>query len=112
MSEASRWRSPAWSTYRLVYFYEINELDSSRRNLITGIALCQQLGMVYYTLMGQRSLAKLQHVSGEREAAWDTLTAARRLAEKSENPRRWRLIDAAAAELQLREEMSRRPREP
>lgn len=86
-----------------VFFYEINELYSSRRNLITGIALCQQLGMVYYTLMGQRSLAKLQHVSGEREAAWDTLTAARRLAEKSENPRRWRLIDAAAAELQLRE---------
>ncbi|MCB1823266.1 MAG: tetratricopeptide repeat protein, partial [Candidatus Competibacteraceae bacterium] len=86
-----------------VLLYEINDLESARRNLSTGIALCQQLGMVYYTLMGQRSLAKLQHISGEREAAWDTLTAARRLAEKSENPRRWRLMDAAAAELQLRE---------
>ena len=86
-----------------VLFYEINDLESARRHLSTGITLCQQLGMVYYTLMGQRSLAKLQHVSGAREAAWDTLTAARQLAEKSENPRRWRLIDAAAAELQLRE---------
>ena len=36
------------------------------------------------------------------KATWDTLTAARRLAEKSENPRRWRLMNAAAAETTTR----------
>ena len=42
--EASRWRSPAWSMCRWCIFYEVNDLESSRRNLITGIALCQQFG--------------------------------------------------------------------
>jgi LuxR family transcriptional regulator, maltose regulon positive regulatory protein len=86
-----------------VLYYEINDLESARNCLTTGIALCQQLGMAYYTLLGQRSLARVQHVRGERDAAWNTLAAARQLAQKAETPRHQRLVDAVTAELQLRE---------
>jgi ATP/maltotriose-dependent transcriptional regulator MalT len=84
-------------------FYENNDLESARYCLTTGVALCQQLGMVYFRLMGQRALAKLQHVSGEREAAWNTLAAAREVAEWPDSPRRRRMVMALTAELHLRE---------
>ena len=84
-----------------VLYYETDDLESARHYLTTGVALCQQQGMVYYTLLGQRALAKVQHMQGEHEAAWNTLAAASRLAEQSENPRRRRLVDAVIAELQL-----------
>jgi LuxR family maltose regulon positive regulatory protein len=84
-------------------YYAAGDLDSARNSLTTGIGLCQQLGMVYYTVMGQRALAKLQHACREREAAWDTLAAARGVAEQSESPRRRRLVALSTAELQLRE---------
>jgi LuxR family maltose regulon positive regulatory protein len=86
-----------------IFFYENNDLESARYCLVTGIALCQQVGMVYFRLMGQRALAKLQHVSGEREAAWNTLAAAREVAAQPESPRRGRLVAALTAEIQLRE---------
>ena len=86
-----------------VLYYELNELALCRQALDTGVALCQRLGMVDYTLLGQRALARLQHTCGEREAAWNTLAAARELAEGSENPGRWRSIAVLTAELQLRE---------
>ena len=86
-----------------IFFYENNDLESARYCLVTGIALCQQLGMVYFRLMGQRALAKLQHVCGEREAAWNTLAAAREVASQPESPRRGRLVAALTAEIQLRE---------
>src|SRR5262249_19015691 len=60
-------------------------------------------GMIYYTLMGQRALAKLRSVSGEGEAAWNTLAAARDVAERSESVLRRRLVAVVTAELQLRE---------
>jgi LuxR family maltose regulon positive regulatory protein len=86
-----------------VLYFELNELSMCRHELDTGIALCQRLGMVYYTLMGQRALARMQHACGDREAAWNTLAAARELAEGSENPGRWRSIAVLTADLQLRE---------
>lgn len=86
-----------------VLYYELDQLALAREYLAKGIVLCQRLGMVYYTLMGQRGLAKLQHLSGEREAAWNTLAAARELAQGSENPGRWRSLAVLGAELQLRE---------
>src|SRR5882724_3717725 len=84
-------------------YYEINDLPRAYHYLTTGIALCQQVGTVYQTLLGQRTLAKLHYANGEIEAAWETLAAARQLAAKSENPRRIRLVNAVTAELQLRQ---------
>lgn len=84
-------------------YYETNDLERSHHHLTTGIALCQQMGTVYPTLVGQRTLAKLYYARGDVEAMWETLAAARDLAAKSENQRRIRLINAVTAELQLRQ---------
>jgi LuxR family maltose regulon positive regulatory protein len=59
--------------------------------------------MVHYALLGQRSLARVQHVRGERDATWNALAAARQLAQRAKNLRRQRLVKAVTAELQLRE---------
>ncbi len=83
-------------------YYEINDLERARHYLTTGIALCQQMGTVYYALVGQRTLAKLYFATGKIEAMWETLAAARNLAANSENSRRIRKIAAVTAELQLR----------
>lgn len=83
--------------------YEADELEWAQRCLTTGVSLCQQLGLVYYTLIGQRALAKMQHVCGEREAAWNTLAAAREVAERSDAPRRRHFVSVLTAELHLRE---------
>jgi LuxR family maltose regulon positive regulatory protein len=53
--------------------------------------------------MGQRALAKLQSVCDEAEASWNTLAAAREVAELSESLLRRRLVSVVTAELQLRE---------
>jgi LuxR family maltose regulon positive regulatory protein len=82
--------------------YEMDELESARRFLTTGITLCEQLGMVYFWVVGKCALAKLQHVSGQWDTALTTLAAARELADRSESPRRRRLVMAMTAELQLR----------
>ena len=84
-------------------YYETNELDTARRYLETGIALCQQLGMIFPTMMGQRALARLQFATGDRESAWNTLAEARDIAERPESPRRKRSVAVLTAELQLRE---------
>lgn len=86
-----------------VLYYETNDLDRAHHHLMTGLALCQQMGTVYPTLIGQRTLAKLHYARGRIEEAWETLAAARELAAKSENARRTRLISAVTAELQLRQ---------
>ena len=83
--------------------YEQNDLEAARYRLLTGIELSRQLGMVFYALLGLRALAKLQHVCGEREAAWNTLAEASELAQRPESARRRRLIALVVAELQLRE---------
>ena len=88
---------------RGVLLYATDCLERAREDLSTGISLCRQLGLVYFTLLGQRTLARAHHACGDREAAWDTLAAARQLAAQSENPRRKRLVDAVAAELNMRE---------
>ncbi|MBI1765006.1 MAG: hypothetical protein HYR56_26645 [Acidobacteria bacterium] len=84
-------------------YYEINDLPRAAYHLTTGIALCQQMGTVYATLAGQRTLLKLHAAQGELEAAWEVLAAARELAERSENQRRIRTVTAMRAELQLRQ---------
>ncbi len=86
-----------------ILYFETNELDAARRYLETGIALCQQLGMIFPTMMGQRALAKLQFVTGDRESAWNMLAEARDIAERPESPRRKRSVAVLTAELQLRE---------
>lgn len=84
-------------------YYEINNLARAHYHLTTGIALCEQMGTVYATLAGQRTLIKLHYAQGELEAAWEVLAAARELAERSENQRRIRTVTAMRAELQLRQ---------
>jgi LuxR family transcriptional regulator, maltose regulon positive regulatory protein len=84
-------------------YYEMNDLAKAYHYLTTGIALCQQMGTVYYALVGQRALAKLYYAKGDVEAMWETLAAARELATNSENSRRIRRISAVTAELQLRQ---------
>jgi LuxR family maltose regulon positive regulatory protein len=86
-----------------IIYYELNDLQSARHCLTTGIDLCRQLGMVYYALTGERALARVQHAGGDREAAWNTLAAASELARHSENPQRWRSLATLSAELHLRE---------
>ena len=86
-----------------ILFYETNDLDTARKYLETGIALCQQLGMIFPTMMGQRALARLQFATGDRESAWNTLAEARDIAERPESPRRKRSVAVLTAELQLRE---------
>lgn len=83
--------------------YEQNDLESARYRLQTGIELSRQLGMVFYALLGLRALAKLQHVCGEREAAWNTLAEASEIAQRPESARRRRLIALVIGQLQLRE---------
>jgi LuxR family transcriptional regulator, maltose regulon positive regulatory protein len=83
--------------------YEADELSSARRSLTIGINLCEQLGMVYFKVVGKCALAKLQHTSGEVNDAWTTLAAAREVSDRHENPRRQRLVAVTTAELQLRE---------
>ena len=83
--------------------YEQNDLEAARYRLLTGIELSRQLGMVFFSLLGLRSLARLQHVCGEREAAWNTLAEASEIAQRPESARRRRLISLVIAELQLRE---------
>src|SRR5262249_19006703 len=84
-------------------YYETDDLDRAQYHLETGIALCQQLGTVYSTLVGLRTLARLHYGRGNLDAAWATLAAARQLAAQSENRQRIRLISAVTAEFQLRE---------
>ncbi len=86
-----------------ILHYETNDLGSAQHCLKTGIDLCRQLGMVYYALSGERALARVQHASGDRKAAWNTLAAASDLARHSENPQRWRSLAVVTAELHLRE---------
>jgi LuxR family maltose regulon positive regulatory protein len=86
-----------------ILYYESDDLESARTQLTTGINLCQQLGMAHFKLVGQCALARLQHVRGEHDNAWSALTSARELAGRPESPRRYRLLAAATAELQLRE---------
>lgn len=83
--------------------YEQNDLEAARYRLMTGIELSRQLGMVFYALLGLRALARLLHVCGEREAAWDTLAEAGEQAQRPESARRRRLIALTVVELQLRE---------
>ena len=84
-------------------YFESNQLDRAESQLREGIALSQQLGTVYYTLLGLRTVARLQHVRGEIEAGWQTLAVARQLAVQSQSPRRVRMVDAVLAELRLRQ---------
>lgn len=86
-----------------VLYYESNDLARAYHYLTTGIALCQQMGTVYYALVGQRTLARLYYAQGEIESMWETLAAARELAVNSGNQRRIRKISAVTAELQLRQ---------
>lgn len=83
--------------------YEQNDLNGARYRLQTGIELSRQLGMVFFSLLGLRALARLQHVCGERETAWNTLAEASEIAQRPESARRRRLIALVVAELQLRE---------
>ncbi|QQS48525.1 MAG: helix-turn-helix transcriptional regulator [Acidobacteriota bacterium] len=84
-------------------YYEINDLERAHYHLTTGISLCQQMGTIYATLAGQRTLIKLLYARGEVDAAWETLSSARELAARSENQRRIRTVTAIRAELQLRQ---------
>jgi LuxR family maltose regulon positive regulatory protein len=45
----------------------------------------------------------VQHASGLREAAWDTLAASSEVAQRSENPQRNRSLEVLSAEFHLRE---------
>jgi LuxR family maltose regulon positive regulatory protein len=83
--------------------YEQNDLEAARYRLMTGIELSRQLGMVFTSLLGLRALARLLHVCGEREAAWNTLAEAGEIAQHPESARRRRLIALTVADLQLRE---------
>jgi LuxR family maltose regulon positive regulatory protein len=83
--------------------YDLGDLETARRFLSLGINLCEQLGMVYFRLLGKCALATLQHTCNENDQAWTTLAAAREVSEQPESPRRQRMVAIATAEFQLRE---------
>ena len=83
--------------------YDLGDLETARRFLTLGIDLCEQLGMVYFRLLGTCALATLQHACNENDLAWTTLAAAREVSQQPESPRRQRMVAIATAEFQLRE---------
>jgi LuxR family maltose regulon positive regulatory protein len=83
--------------------YDLGDLETARRFLTLGIDLCEQLGMVYFRLLGKCALATLQHACNENDLAWTTLAAAREVSQQPESPRRQRMVAIATAEFQLRE---------
>lgn len=84
-------------------YYETNDLKRAYHHLRTGIDLCQQMGIIYPALLGQRTLARLHYARDETDAMWETLIAARHLAARAANVRRTRLVSVVTAELQLRQ---------
>jgi LuxR family maltose regulon positive regulatory protein len=84
-------------------YYETDNVEKAHDCLTTGIDLCHRLGMVSYTVLAHRALAKVEFVRGQPEAAQVTLATARYLADQSGSLRYRRLIDATAAELELRQ---------
>ena len=80
MRAAIRCRWPGYFIPLGALYFETNDLEQAEYHLTTGIALCEQMGTVYYTLVGQRTLAKLYYARGKIGAAWETLAAARQLA--------------------------------
>lgn len=82
--------------------YERDELPAARAHLVDGIARCERLGTTSYTLLGLRTLARLQHAEGEVDEGFRALLAARRQADAAEDYRRARLVVATIAELHLR----------
>lgn len=82
--------------------YERDELAEARTHLVEGIARCEQLGTTSYTLLGLRTLARLHHATGQVDAGFEALLAARRQADAAEDYRRARLVVATIAELHLR----------
>ncbi|HKX30900.1 MAG TPA: LuxR C-terminal-related transcriptional regulator [Blastocatellia bacterium] len=84
-------------------YYETNDLTQADHYLTTGLALCQQMGIIHPVLLGFCTLAKLYCVRGETAAMWETLGTARQLAARTENMRLIRLVSAVAVELQLRQ---------
>jgi LuxR family maltose regulon positive regulatory protein len=85
-------------------YYAADDLDRALYHLSTGITLAQQGGFVYYVLRGQVTLARLQYARGDSEAAWASLMSARQVALQSGNVQRERVVNAALAELQLRQD--------
>jgi len=82
--------------------YERDELVDAEQHLVDGIARCEQLGTTSYTLLGLRTLARLQHAAGRVDDGFRALLAARRQADAAEDYRRARLVLATIAELHLR----------
>ena len=82
--------------------YERDELSAARAHLTEGIARCERLGTTSYTLLGLRTLARLQHAEGDVDEGFRALLAARRQADAAEDYRRARLVVATIAELHLR----------
>src|ERR1700730_585268 len=86
-----------------ILHYELGDLETARRFLTLGINLCEQLGMVYFRLLGKCALATLQHACDENDQAWTKLAAGRQASDQPESPRRQRMVAIATAEFQLRE---------
>ncbi|MCB9077346.1 MAG: hypothetical protein H6631_07125 [Anaerolineaceae bacterium] len=85
-----------------ILHYVGNNLGRARHHLEIGIDLCQKLGLVFQMLIGQRTLARLQFVQGQTQAAWATLQAGRQVAATLPNPADAQEIDVIAANLHLR----------
>jgi LuxR family maltose regulon positive regulatory protein len=84
-------------------YFASDDLSRARHHLVMGIRLCERLGMVYFWLLGKCVLAKLEHLGGEPDEGWNQLAAARELAERTQSPRRQRMVATVAADLELRE---------
>jgi LuxR family maltose regulon positive regulatory protein len=82
--------------------YERDELDGAKQHLVDGIARCEQMGTTSYTLLGLRTLGRLDVAQGAVDDGFRALLAAGRQADAAEDHRRARLVIATTAELHLR----------
>lgn len=83
-------------------YYEGNMIKEAEHHLEIGLALCQQLGIPKYTLIGQCTLAKIHYTRRDVETAFQLLLSARQMATQLAHPEESRFMAAMIADMHLR----------
>jgi LuxR family maltose regulon positive regulatory protein len=82
-------------------YYDLNELARAQEHLIQGLELSRQLGPTSGAIQAAFTLARIQHLAGETEAALATVAAARRAASVLNLPLADALVAAYEADFRL-----------
>ena len=82
-------------------YYDLNELARAREHLVQGLELSRQLGPTSGAMQAAFTLARIQHLAGETEAALATVAGARQAASALNLPLADALVGAYEADFQL-----------